>query len=136
MPPLTRERERVKAAVKYVRCYSDDVGTSHLMEVEEDFVVADYAPPAPPLLLSPFTAASRFGFLELPAGWHGDWHPSPYRQFFIALSGTGEVEVGDGETWSCTPGSVLLCEDTTGRGHITRVGSEAALLLAVIHLPD
>ena len=50
-----------------------------------------------------------------------DWHPAPCRQFVITLEGEAEIEIGDGTKRRFGPGDVLLAEDTTGRGHITRL---------------
>ena len=58
---------------------------------------------------------------EFPAGWFGDWHPSPRRQLYFNLGGRLEVEVGDGETRRVGPGAIVLLEDLTGTGHVTRV---------------
>jgi len=54
-----------------------------------------------------------------------DWHVAPRRQYVITLSGRGEVEIADGKKISMEPGQIMLVEDMTGKGHITRmVGSE------------
>lgn len=64
-----------------------------------------------------------------------DWHPGPRRQYVIQLSGRREVEVDGGRKVTLNPGSVLLVEDLTGKGHITRtLGPEDTVFLAV-HLP-
>jgi hypothetical protein len=81
----------------------------------------NFAPPAPPINISAFTPAKHFVLLHVPASWFGDWHPTPYRQFFLSLVGEVEVRVSDGEARRFGPGSILLVEDTTGRGHTTRV---------------
>ncbi len=50
-----------------------------------------------------------------------DWHNAPRRQFVVMLSGGQvELEVGDGTKRRLGPGEILLAEDTTGRGHISR----------------
>ena len=59
-------------------------------------------------------------FAVNPEGFVRDWHPAPQRQFVITLAGEAEVVAGDGETRRLRPGTVLLVEDTTGRGHVTR----------------
>lgn len=51
------------------------------------------------------------------AGDWGPWHPEPRREFIIRLAGEVEIEVSDGEIRRLGPGSVLLAEDTTGKGH-------------------
>ena len=55
-----------------------------------------------------------------PAGRVQDWHTAPRRQFVVNLTGEVEIEVSDGETRRFGPGSILLAEDTTGKGHISR----------------
>ena len=53
-------------------------------------------------------------------------------QFIFVLQGNLEVEVSDGETRQFGAGAVILVEDTSGQGHITRVaGEERAYLVAV-----
>jgi len=59
-------------------------------------------------------------FRETPAGAALDFHPAPTRQFVITLGGLGEIECGDGSRRRLGPGDILLAEDTTGQGHITR----------------
>jgi uncharacterized cupin superfamily protein len=49
-----------------------------------------------------------------------DWHNAPRRQFVITLAGEGEITVGDGTSRRFGPGDIMLAEDTTGQGHITR----------------
>lgn len=117
-----------------MRCYADAAGESHFEEVGVGVESVDFAPPAPPLGLSPFVATERFSFVAAPAGWRGDWHPAPRRQFFFCLSGEYEMEVSDGEVRRFRPGSVVLVEDTTGKGHVTRVLGEDGLLTAVVQL--
>ncbi|HKY09378.1 MAG TPA: hypothetical protein VJQ55_14095 [Candidatus Binatia bacterium] len=50
-----------------------------------------------------------------------DYHTVPRRQYVITLAGQVEIETGDGAIRRFGPGDVMLAEDTTGRGHITRV---------------
>ena len=57
----------------------------------------------------------RPGFTEQPR------HPAPRRQLAVILAGMLEVECGEGEVRRFGPSSVVLLEDTTGTGHITRV---------------
>ena len=65
-----------------------------------------------------------------PAGRVSDWHTAPRRQYVITLSGHGELEVAAGKKIAVGPGHIELVEDTTGKGHITRVtGTEERLTL-------
>jgi hypothetical protein len=65
-----------------------------------------------------------------PAGRVSDWHNAPRRQYIITLSGRGELEVSGGKKIAVGPGHIELVEDTTGKGHITRVvGAEDRVTL-------
>ena len=53
-----------------------------------------------------------------------DWHVAPRRQYVVTVSGESEVIIGDGSHIRLYPGKVMLVEDTTGQGHISKsVGS-------------
>jgi hypothetical protein len=119
-------------SITYARIYADEEGESHIEDLEVSFVPTDFAPPAPPLNLSAFRPVSRLGYLSAPAGWCGDWHPAPCRQYVIYLAGMIEGETSDGTVRRFGPGSVTLLEDTTGNGHRSRViGDEDAVTVIV-----
>jgi len=120
----------------YSRYYADAAGESHIEDVQPELTPRDFAPPAPPLHLSPITPATGLAFVRFPAGWDGDWHPTPRRQIFIFLSGQLEGETSDGDRRSYGPGSAALLEDTTGKGHRAWVVGEEDVLAAVVQLPD
>ena len=122
--------------MKYVRISSDPAGETHFEDVEVALSLVNFAPPAPPIHVSAFTPATQFAFLSSPAGWYGDWHPAPQRQMIFYLAGEIEVEVSDGEIRNFGPGSVTLVEDTTGKGHRSRVVGSDDVVLAVVQLPD
>jgi hypothetical protein len=56
-----------------------------------------------------------------PGGNVDDWHRAPRRQYVITLSGHAELEVAGGKKITVGPGNVDLVEDTTGKGHVTKV---------------
>jgi hypothetical protein len=122
--------------ITYTRLYSDAQGESHFGDVEIDLALTDYAPPAPPLSLSSSVPATQFGFMNAPAGWCSDWHPAAARNIFFVLSGEWEVIASDGEARRFGAGSVLLVEDTTGKGHSSRVVSAIDSLAAMVSLVD
>ena len=118
--------------VKCTRIYADADGESHFEEVEIELQPKDFAPPAPPIHTSEFQTATGYGFLSSPAGWFGDWHPAPKRQVAFCLTGVLETQVSDGESRRFEPGSIILLEDTHGKGHTTRVLETG--LLAMVQL--
>jgi quercetin dioxygenase-like cupin family protein len=122
--------------MNFVRMYADSAGDSHFQDVAVGQTLGDYSPPTPPVYVSPFTAARQVGFVTAPAGWIADWHPVPGRQLFLFLRGEIEVQVSDSEVRRFRPGSVLLGEDTAGRGHRSRVLSDEDADMAVVHFPD
>jgi hypothetical protein len=122
--------------MKYTRVYADSNSESHFEDVEVEFSPVDFAPPAPSLDLSAFATATQYGFLRAHAGWLGDWHPAPRRQIIFCLAGEIEAEVSDGEVRRFRPGSVTLVEDTTGKGHKSRVVGTTDVLLAVVQIEN
>jgi quercetin dioxygenase-like cupin family protein len=53
-------------------------------------------------------------------GYVQDWHTAPRRQYLITISGRGEVELSGGKKVPLVPGQIVLVEDVTGKGHLTR----------------
>jgi len=120
--------------MRYRRLFSDEQGESHFDEVQIEFASTDYVAGAAPLKLSPALDATQYSFMNAPAGWTSDWHPSSARNLFVVLSGAWEVTASDGETRRFKTGDVLLVEDTTGKGHASRVTSEESSLAVMIEL--
>ncbi len=116
----------------YTRLFADEAGDSHFAEVTEPLPQVDFIPPAAQLNLSAFRGARQTAFFGAPAGWVGDWHVSPTRNLFVVLCGSWRVEASDGDVRDFGPRSVLLVEDTTGKGHTSRIlGDEDSLALLV-----
>ncbi len=130
------QEDTIEMNIAYARFYTDAAGESHFEDVRVALARMDFAPPAPPLDVSAFAPAKQVGFVRMPAGWFGDWHPAPRRQFMFCLAGAVAVQVSDGETRVFRPGDVVLLEDTTGKGHTTRVVSEVDLVMAVAQLTE
>lgn len=125
----------MKPTPRVWRVYSGPDGQSHVAEL--------------PLALKPFTdvegahgestalqAASGIAFRVAPAGYVLDWHCAPRRQYSISLSGEAEIEVGDGTVVRIGPGDVVLAEDLTGRGHVTRVVGDQPRVYAIVPLTE
>ena len=118
---------------KIWRVYSGKDGQSHLAEE--------------PLAMKPFTdvegahgegtalqSTAGIAFRVSPPGYVLSWHCAPRRQYSISLSGTAEIEVGDGTVARLEAGDVVLAEDLTGQGHITRVVGDRPRFYAIVPL--
>ena len=118
--------------MRYTRLFSAEQGESHFDEVEIEFASTDYVEGSAPLKLSSPHAAVDYRFMEAPAGWTSDWHPSSARNLFVVLSGEWEVTASDDETRRFKTRDVLLVEDVIGKGHKSRVvGEEDSVALMI-----
>jgi hypothetical protein len=99
--------------MKVVRIYTGDDNQSHFEEIDLPF-----APDGPGELTPPL--ATNLVFSRRAPGGVQDWHCAPRRQYVISLSGLTEIEIGDGTKRQFRAGDILLAEDLTGQGHITR----------------
>jgi hypothetical protein len=63
-----------------------------------------------------------------------DFHTAPRRQLVVNLTGSVEIEVGDGSRRTFGPGSILLAEDTTGEGHLSRSVDDEPRTCLFVHL--
>lgn len=113
--------------MRYFRIYAGADGESHFEDVDialdERRNGSELSAPVP---------ATGVIFRRSPATQFIDWHPAPRRQFVVTLSGEAEVEASDGEIRRLGPGTIMLADDTTGKGHITRgVGTEERLSLFI-----
>lgn len=117
------------------RVYSGADGESHVAELDlamKPFVDVEGAHGHS----GPQQRASGIVFRVAPAGYVLGWHCAPRRQYSISLSGTAEIEVGDGTVVRLEPGDVVLAEDLTGRGHVTRVVSAEPRMYVIVPLTD
>ncbi|MER5185316.1 hypothetical protein ABT009_44795 [Streptomyces sp. NPDC002896] len=63
-------------------------------------------------------------------------HNAPQRQLIVPLSGEVEIEVSTGERRAVPPGQIILVEDTTGKGHITRALDDSTRVTLMLELGD
>jgi hypothetical protein len=70
--------------------------------------------------MSELTKATGVVFRETGGDYNYDFHTAPRRQYVVNLEGEVEIEVGDGTRRILRTGDILLAEDTTGQGHISR----------------
>jgi hypothetical protein len=119
----------------YWRIYADETGESHVEQLEIELEMMDFMPPAKPVFVSATTAAADYRDLVISEDWEGDFHPAPRRQIQTLLRGAVETETSDGTQVRFEAGDVVLLEDTTGRGHRSRVVGGNAEILAVTLAP-
>jgi hypothetical protein len=117
--------------MRYFRIYTDSDGESHFEDID---VLLATAPGGSDL--SALVPATGVIFRRSPATLDLDWHPAPRRQFVVTLAGEGEVEASDGEVRRIGPGTIMLAEDVTGKGHRTRGVGDAERLSLFIPLAD
>jgi hypothetical protein len=104
--------------MKITRVYTGPDDESHFEEIE--------------VKLNDILPATGIYFRVGAVGQVQDWHPAPRRQYVITSSGEAEIEIGDGTKRRFGPGEIMLAEDTTGRGHITRVvGNQPRFYISV-----
>jgi hypothetical protein len=120
--------------ITYVRLYPDTNGDSHFEEVETELRADEVQSPAVPFYISTFEKATGYGYYSASAGYFDDWHNAPRRQFIFCLEGEFQIEASDGKKRRFKQGSILLVEDTTGKGHRGRVLSQDAVLMAIVTL--
>lgn len=76
--------------------------------------------------------ATMVVFRCVPAGTVLDRHPAPRCQYLVTISGAWEIEAGKDVKRVFKTGDVMLADDTTGEGHISRVfGSEPHVFMSV-----
>ena len=100
--------------MQITRVYTGDDGESHFETIDITMSESRYGS------LSDLFEAEGVMFRTTPIGGELDFHNAPRRQFVVNLSGTVEIEVGDGSKLQLHGGGILLADDVTGRGHITR----------------
>ena len=121
--------------VTYVRYYAGTDGESHFGEVTIGLAPIEM-PTGPPVNFSAFTPAKHHFFLHLPAGYSHDWLPVSARSLWCHIFGEMEITVSDGETRRVPAGSVVLAEDTTGKGHRARVVGDRDVLLSGVEFSE
>ena len=122
--PLVAQRH---APVTVTRLYTGADGKTHVEEYEVPLKAQGRGTE-----LSDAVGVKDLQFRRTNQDYNLDWHPAPRRQFVVTLSGESEIELDGGRKIRLGPGHILLAEDTTGQGHISRaVGSEERISLFI-----
>ena len=127
--------------------WADAKGVSHFRDEKLSFEAAtpenptagttSRANPDPEALVAlPLRGATGATFLYLKRAAVEDWHRAPRRMYLIAVQGMSEVTAGDGQVRRFGLGSIILMDDLTGKGHITRAVGDVDHIALTIPVPD
>jgi hypothetical protein len=102
--------------MKILRLYTDRQGETHFEEVEIPLKpnpgkmwIASRRLPGKGLILGESTLQHEV-----------HWELAPRRQYLVNLDTPVEITASDGETRLIALGDIVLMEDTTGKGHVSR----------------
>jgi len=115
---------------KVIRLYTGPDGESHIGESTVDFLESHSGKARQWALMKATGVAVR----ESDGPYEYPRHNAPRRQFVITVQGEWEVEMGDGTIQPLKPGDILLAEDTTGKGHISRSTSQGLRQVIIVTL--
>jgi uncharacterized protein YhdP len=117
--------------VKVTRLYTGSDGKTKVEEYE-----IPLKPQSTGTDLSQTVAVKSLQFRRTNQNYDLDWHPAPNRQYVVTLSGESEIELEGGRKLRLGPGHILLAEDTTGQGHISRAIGRGDRISLFIPLAD
>jgi len=95
--------------------YTDANGESHFRDIE-----IEWAEERRGNKLSKRLPATGIIFRETRAEYDLDWHPAPCRQYIVNLDAGVQITASDGESRVIRAGEIILVEDTTGKGHLSK----------------
>jgi len=101
--------------IRIVRIYTGPDNQSHFEDVDVPLKAAGKTG-----FLSEMVKAKGVVFRQTEGDYNYEFHTAPRRQYVVNLEGEVEIEVGDGAKRILRSGDILLAEDTTGQGHISR----------------
>jgi quercetin dioxygenase-like cupin family protein len=132
--PLARAADAPDAVppLAYTHVYADSAGISHFRDESFDFRSSR---PGGPVSHALGTGPGAM-LLRLKPGAVEDWHNAPRAWYLIVVQGMSEVTASDGEKRRFGPGSIVLLDDTTGRGHQTRTVGTIDHVAAVVPIAD
>lgn len=115
--------------MKFPMIHADERGETHfgIRDIPER-ELAMGPPPNPAGRMSDLGAVTTMSVISFPAGTEAPAHNAPQPYAVVVLSGEGEVATSDGDTRRFRPGDLLLCDDLTGKGHVTRAITDLTLV--------
>ena len=116
-----------RAGIAVTRIFTGPDGQTHAEEINVKLARDDVSTE-----LSEMMKTTGVRFRRQAPNYFEDWHTAPRKQYVITLSGRGEIELTGGKKIPIGPGHILLAEDVTGKGHISRgVGTEDRISLFI-----
>ena len=107
--------EQKGGTMRVVRLYTGPDNKSHFEDIQIPLKDAGKVG-----FISELYKATGVVFRETTGDYNYDFHTAPRRQYVVNMEGEVEIEVGDGTRRILRAGDILLAEDTTGQGHISR----------------
>ncbi len=101
--------------MRIVRLYTGADNQSHFEDIEVPLKDGGKTG-----FISELIRATGVVFRMTTGDYNYEFHVAPRRQYVVNLEGEVEIEVGDGTRRILRSGDILLAEDTTGQGHISR----------------
>ena len=115
--------------MQITRMFTGSDGKSHFEDIDLPFEISDVAQ------RTDNEESQGMQFVYQPPGFVIDMHPAPRRQYVITFQGQSEITMGDGSSRLFGPGDVVLADDLTGEGHITKVVGDIPRISAQISVP-
>jgi hypothetical protein len=117
----------------YTRIFTDDQGDSCFEDVTIELRQAFSVQGVEALPSAPFLASEGTFWVGSTTEWKADaLHTAPRRFIIFGVTGEYAVTTSKGVTRSFPPGSVLVVEDTSGRGHSTKTVSDGYALCVAL----
>ncbi len=95
--------------------YEDKDGQSHFRDIEVEWVEE-----GPGGQFSERLPATGIIFRKVQPTYELDWHSAPRRQYIINLDAGVQITASDGEARIIGAGEVILVEDISGKGHLSK----------------
>eukprot|EP01091_Cochliopodium_minus_P014578 TRINITY_DN4974_c0_g1_i1.p1 TRINITY_DN4974_c0_g1~~TRINITY_DN4974_c0_g1_i1.p1 ORF type:complete len:137 (+),score=23.69 TRINITY_DN4974_c0_g1_i1:22-411(+) len=102
--------------LKIVRIYATEDGESH---IDKDYYINIDKPHSLGTLSENFNVRDLV-FRRTPASYDLSYHCAPCRQFIVCLDAGVQCTTSDGDTVIVNAGEILLMEDVTGKGHLSK----------------
>ena len=114
-----------------IRIYTGPDGQSHFEDLEPRL-----EPRADQSETAELISGSGIVIRRFAPGRMNPWHHAPAHAAVFTLSGAVDIQIGDGTVRRFGPGDILIAEDTTGQGHVTREVGPGPRVSIFVPLPS